>query len=117
MSVRTASEALEASLRTVDGLRVYRDPGALIEPPAALVGPPAVTFDAYAPEPTTATFIVHLVVAANDRALERLWDLIPPVTAALATVTDAVVTRADPGVFNAGGTDLPAYAIEVETSL
>src|SRR5690606_12629300 len=35
-----AAQLLETALRTVDGLRVYRDRGAAVDPPAAIVGLP-----------------------------------------------------------------------------
>lgn len=116
-AVAEVSGALAAALRTVDGLRVYTDPGAVIDPPGALVGPPQLTWGGYVAAPTEARFVVVLMVAADERALERLWDLVPLVAAAVDTVPDAVVRQANPGVWLTGGIELPCYEIQIEASL
>lgn len=118
MSIDDAVEQLRAALRTVPKLKVRSNVGEVLDPPAAVVGPPRLTPDAYGPELTTATFIVGLVVPDDERALPRLYDLIPLVTTALHNESSAVVVSADPGTWPAGGgLELPAYLIEVEMSL
>lgn len=116
-AIAKASQALAAALRTVPELRVYTDPGASIDPPAALVGPPQLTWEAYDVAPTGARFVVVLMAAADERALECLWDFVPLVAAAIEAVPDTVVRQANPGVWLTGGTELPCYEIQVEASL
>lgn len=115
--VSDAAEALEAALRTVPGLRVYTDVGAAIDPPGAVVGPPSLTWGSVCAEPSSATFLVAVVVAMDDRAMPRLWELVPQVATALETVSDAVVRRATPDVWTSGTANLPSYAVFVEMSL
>jgi hypothetical protein len=115
--VGAAAEALAEALRTVEGLRVHTDPGALLDPPAAVVGPPALAWEGYDAAPTSARFVVVVVVAMDERALPRLWDLVPLVAAAVDTVPDAVLRTADPGVWSANGADLPSYELLIEVAL
>lgn len=108
-----ASAALTAALRTVAGVRVYTDPAAVVDPPAAVLGPPSLTWSALCPEPTSARFLIYVVVAADDQAMPRLWGLVPTVAAAVDALPEASVIRATPGAF----TELPSYEIETEVSL
>lgn len=119
MSVQQAAAALEAAVRQVDGVRFYRDPsGAVADPPAALVGPPRLTWDSMCSGPTAATFVVYVLASMDERAVAQLLDLVPLVAEAINEhVRDAVVTEANPGVFDAGGQDLPSYEITVEVNL
>lgn len=121
MTVREAAEALETALEAVPKLQVYRDPGANVDPPAAVLGPPSLAWETYGDGtgvyPTSATFPVYVVTAADDRSLERLWELVPEVAAALESVADAVTPTADPGAYNTGGVQLPCYEILAEVSL
>lgn len=107
-----------AALRTVEDLRVYDDMAATVDPPGAILGPPALAYDAFLVEPTSARLIVALVVTADERAVQRLLDLLPSVTTVLGDVENVVVRSADPGTWPAGGgSDLPAYLIEIEAAL
>lgn len=115
--VKDMVDQLIEALKTVDGLRVYQEVGASESPPMAVLGPPSLTWEVYDTEPTSATFQVAVVVAMNERALERLWEFAPLVAAAVDTVPNAAVIRADPGAFESGGAKLPAYNITVECSL
>ncbi|MBK1785133.1 hypothetical protein [Prauserella cavernicola] len=120
--VREAAERLEAALATVGDLRVTRDLGSNVDPPAAIIGPPRLDWDGYLPlgelaQPTSATCVVYVAVANDDRSLERLWEFVPRVAAALSEVQDAVTTSALPGMFPVGNADLPCYEITVEMSL
>lgn len=115
--VLTAAAELRAAADAVDGVRTYKDPAAPVTPPAVIVGPPQLRWEAMSPAPSSATFIVYLMVPMDARALDNLLGLVPLVTAALDALPDAAVTSANPGVFNAGGADLPSYEITVEVSL
>lgn len=115
--VKAAAEALEFALKTAVNLRVHRDLGANVDPPALVLGPPALTWEGVCLEPTEARFLVYVVVRADEYALERLWALVPQVSEALDGVTDAAVRRADPGSYPSAGVDLPAYSIQVDYAL
>lgn len=117
MTVKEAAEALEAALKAVDGLRVYRESDASVDPPAAVLGAPSLSWEAFCSGPTSATFPVYLIVPASGRAVEQLWDLVPLVADAIEQVPDAAVTEASPGAYLAGGQQLPSYDITVEVSL
>jgi len=56
---------------------------------------------------------VFLVVPADDRAVPRLLSNVQSVADAINTVEDASVTSANPTVFLAGNTELPAYVFNV----
>lgn len=109
--------ALTTAVDGVEGLRVYTDPGAILDPPAAIVGPPALTFGGPTSDPVDARFVVVVCVAFDDRAMTRLFELLPEVTAAVESETDAVVTGAMPGTWQTNQTALPCYEITVEMSL
>lgn len=114
-AVADAAASLILALRGVDGVRIYDDPAATIDPPGIVLAPPTLTWDGYRTEPTDATFVVAVVVRPDARAMERLWDLVPLVAAAVDGVPDAAVRRAEPGTWTAN--DLPAYLIEIEVAL
>ena len=118
-AIDDAAAALTAALRAVDGVRHYAEPdaAAAVDPPATVLGWPALTWEALPYAPTSGRWLVYLVVPVNDRAQSRLFELVPIVTAAIDNVTNAVVIRADPGAFDAGGTPLPCYEIQVDVSL
>jgi hypothetical protein len=116
-AIADAAAALAEALKGVPDLRVYTDPGATVDPPAAIVGPPQLSWEGVCEDPTSARFLVWVVVPADDRAVERLWELVPLAAAALQTVTDATVTVALPGRWPGGGSDLPAYEITTEVAL
>jgi hypothetical protein len=117
MTIATAHEALSVALETVQGLRVERDPGAVLDPPAAIVGPPMLTFGGPSSDPVGARWVVIVVVNFDDRAFPALWELIPQVTAAIESLTDAVVVDASPGTWQNGAISLPCYEISAEMSL
>ncbi|WP_181778929.1 hypothetical protein [Pseudonocardia pini] len=117
-AVGEAWAALNAALKAVDGVRVYEDLGTTFDPPALVVMPPELSWDGYLSAPTEATFTVVLAVRADERAMQRLWDLAPAVAVAIDQVQDAVVKRAIPGTTPSGsGSPLPAYLFEVECAL
>ncbi|WP_435582917.1 hypothetical protein [Amycolatopsis thermoflava] len=115
-TVAEAAQQLTTALATVEPLRLYTL-GDNIDPPALLIGAPQLTWDGYGPAATSATFPVFVIVAKNERALERLWEFVGPVAAAVDTVADAVVQTADPGTFPTGTQELPCYSLSVEVSL
>jgi hypothetical protein len=118
-TVAEAAADLIAALKTVDKLRVISDGTAALDPPCALLGPPQLDWTAYnGPGPGQATFVVLIAVPADDRATERLWDLVVTVAAAVESVVDAVVRSAFPISVTVGqSADLPAYQLQVEMSL
>lgn len=99
-------------------LRVYPDPGATVTPPAVVIGLPVLVSDSGCVGPRLARFKVAVIVSADERAAERLWDLVPLVEAAIWTVQDAVTApEQTPGVFTNGGLALPSYELSVEVGL
>lgn len=121
-TVAEAAADLEAALKGVEGVRVYMDPSAVVEPPGLVVSAPALAFEGYGdgitpPTPSNATFPVYVVARADDRFMSTLWDLVPTVMAALESVADVVTPTADPGAYNSGGVQLPCYEILAEMSL
>lgn len=110
-----AVAALETAIRTVEGLRVYTDNGSPIDPPAVLIAPtPDLRWEGRPGNPpTSATFIVAVLVAKDDRAFLRLWDLVPLVVEAIESVTDASVKHAE--AVEVDG--LPSYFVSVEVNL
>jgi hypothetical protein len=111
-----AQAVIEAAAQTVEAVRVF-PLGATLTPPAVVVGPPRLEWATSCPGPTTAFFTVFVVAALDDRALELLYELAPQVGAAIEAESAGVVLRADPGTYNAGTGDLPAYALTVEYPL
>lgn len=113
-------------LTGLDGVRVEADPGASVSPPAtaagdggatAVLGPPALVWESGCPDPTSARWVLYVVVDATDRSLPRLWELVPVVAAALDGDPGIAVLRADPGAYLTGGVELPCYEIQIEVSL
>lgn len=117
MSVLTdARERLADALGAVEGVRYYRDPAGDVSPPATVLGPAELAWDGVC-GPTSATFRVYLMHALDERAAEKLPELVLLVADAVDGLPEAVVTQATAGVFNAGGTNLPSYEITVEVAL
>jgi hypothetical protein len=117
-AVSDAAERLAEGLKTVEGVRLH-ELGGNIDPPALVLGMPRLGFDTYSPGQITAvTFPVFLIVAMDDRAQLRLWELAEPVAEAIESVVDAVVSgTAEPSLYLAGTTELPSYTFTVEMSL
>lgn len=117
-NVIEAADALRAALATVEGVRHYPDVGPGVDPPATVLGVPSLEWGSMCQEPTSASWVVYLVVAADSaRAASTLFQLLPRVVAALDAVEDAVVVRADPGTYPASSGDLPAYQIQIDVAL
>ncbi|HEV7649390.1 MAG TPA: hypothetical protein VGP26_14650 [Actinophytocola sp.] len=112
-----ARAALGDALSGLDGIRYYANLGANIDPPATIVSLPRLAWEAICAGPTSATFLVYLMVPLNDRAVDRLQEMLPAVVEAIESYPDAVVTTATPLVSPFGGPDLPAYEITVEVAL
>ena len=115
-AIADAAVMLETALKGMDGVRAYRDPGANLQCPAAVLGPPALTWETGCVGPTSARFLVYAVVDADERAVEKLWDLVDQVANAI-DATDAVVVHADPAVYTSGTRQLPCYEITTEVGL
>lgn len=114
--IKAAALMLEAALSSV-GYPGYHDPAKTITPPASLVGPPELEFETFQLKPTTARFPVFVMVAADEYAVERLWELPGKVAQAVDELDDAAVTAASPGLFSAPGGELPCYELIVEMGL
>jgi hypothetical protein len=106
------SEALDA----IPDLPTHIDPGANIQPPATVLGPPALRWETGLIGPTSARFLIYVIVPADDRAVERLWELVVTVADAI-DATSAVVLTADPATYVVGTTSLPCYELVVEVPL
>lgn len=119
MSVRESAEELAAALAggLVDVAEVTTRLGTNVNPPTVVVGPPSVEWETGCADPTSARFLLYVVVKDDDTAMEKLWDLVPQVAAVVDEATPGVVIRADPGVYPAGATELPAYVIQVQVPL
>lgn len=117
--IKAAADALDTALGTVEGLRVYTDPSANIDPPGVVIGPPDLYWDYLDTQPSRALFRLYVVSRADDRMLERLWGFLPDVVEAVASYDRAAVQSgpANAGVFSSGGTDLPAYIVSVDVAL
>lgn len=116
-TVAEAAFDLESALKLVPDARVYRDPGANIEPRAIVLGPPVLMWESGMARPTSARFLVYAIVAADQYALERLWEFVEVVADAIDEHTGAVVTQADPAVYVSGTAQLPCYEIQTEVPL
>lgn len=123
MTVRDAADALVDALATIDGLRVYRDLGATVEPPAVLIGAPALGWRSFGgPAPTSARFPLFVVCAADEWALSTLWELVPRVAAAVESHVQAAAVQdgpaaAQPTTVHTSGVELPAYELTIEVDL
>lgn len=121
--VRAAHDALVASLEDCaaglgdnDRFAVIADLGEITSPPAVALSPPSLReFTGFGPR--VATWTVAMVVASGDRVVDDLYRLLPLVVEALDGTADAIVTRADAGVYRPGATELPAYFVSVEVAL
>lgn len=118
-NVLAASDAVAQALATVPdplGKRVHGEPGeALNALPALVISPPALTFSGYG-NAVDVTFLVYLVTSASAGAVAELLRWLPDVVTALGE-SDAVVLRADPGVYLAGAVSLPCYEITIDFPL
>lgn len=116
-AIAEAKQALLAALREVPGVRNFPDVGPGVDPPCTVLGPPALLWEGVCPDPTSARFLVYVVVTSDDQSMDRLYELMPQVAAALDAVRDATVIRADPGVYPTTNGNLPAYEIQVDMAL
>lgn len=115
--VRDAALALQAALSGA-GYQGYHDPAKTVDPPAALVGPPELEWESHGTlEPTLARFPVIVMVASDEYAVERLWEIPGAVALAVNELADAVVLAATPALYTAGGAELPSYELIVEIGL
>lgn len=123
--IQAAHDALTASLEAVSAavaddlqFRVIGDLSELTDPPAVALAPPSLReYSTIDGGPRVAVWTVAMVVPAGEHVVSGLFALLPVVCAALEGAADAVVTRAEPGVYRAGGTELPAYFITAEVAL
>jgi hypothetical protein len=113
----SAGLASEADAGAPSQFRVYRELGDLADPPAVYLSPPELTWSLLGSDPTEAVFSAALVVQADDRAVARLYALVPIVVQALDSVIDANVKTATPGTWEAGNATLPCYFMRIEVAL
>lgn len=118
-AIADAERALWDALSQVAGVHVQPDFGPAVDPPAVVLGPPALVWESGCLGPSSAQWRVYVVVTADEKSAQRLYELVPAVADALDGVRQAAVTRADPGRWpNSTGTgDLPTYEITVEVAL
>jgi hypothetical protein len=124
-SVRAAHDALFASLEAAaaplpDELRyvVVGDLAELTDPPAVALVPPQLRWDGPIElGPREATWTVVLAVQGGRDPVTDLFALLPVVVNAIEGTADAIVRRAEPGVYRAGATELPAYFVFAELAL
>ena len=115
MSVRDVRDRLAATL-SLSGVRVITDIGRSPDTPCLMLPLPTLTYDVYASGPTTASFRVGLVVPADDRTGELLFELLPAVEQAVYDSEDAAMTGpAEPGSW--GTPPLPCYLLTIEVSV
>lgn len=111
-------------LDTVEEVRVYREAGTEIDPPAVAIGLPRVEWNlGNSAEPTDATFVIGLIGTASriPNLNDEMMGLIPVVMDALLSdprLASQIEPRgASPGTWPNGGVDLPAYLIEIGVAL
>jgi hypothetical protein len=117
-AVADAAVMLETALKapTPNTFATYRDMGAPLQPPAVILGPPSLLWEAGCNGPTSARFLLYVVVDASERAAEILWDLVVEV-ADIIDGTEAVVVQANPASYVTANGDLPCYEMTVECAL
>lgn len=115
MSAAAAFRELQAVLVTVPGVRVTADMAEKVSPPFLVVTPPKLTYDAYRPSPTEASFQVPLVVDADERSAERLLDLLPAVEQVVYDSESAALTDAVAGSW--GNPPLPCLLLTIEVAV
>jgi hypothetical protein len=125
-SIQAAHDALIASLEAAsaplpDELRyvVVGDLAELTDPPAVALSPPSLRWDGPIElGPREATWTIALVVPGGSRdPAADLFALLPVVADAIEGTADTTVRRAEPGVYRAGATELPAYFVFAELAL
>lgn len=105
-----------AETLATSGIRVSTDVGRSADAPCLIVTLPTLTYDVYASSPTTASFRIPLVVAADDRTGEQLLTLLPDVERAIYDSEDAAMTGpAEPGSW--GSPPLPCYLLTIEVAI
>lgn len=120
MNLREATDALIVACQAIDGVMVLRgDQVGTMRTPAVVVSLPVVRWEAFCVGPTSAQFRVAVVVALDEYAMGRLWDLLPVVHEAIEDGTRATVTEAVPIPFDSplGAAGLASYELITEFPL
>lgn len=116
--VERAERDIRRALSEVEDARLHPDVGPGVDPPALVLGVPSLQWEGLCQEPTSARWLVYVVVSADyARASGALIGLVLAVAAVLDEVPDVSVLRADPGTYPASSGDLPAYQIEIQMAL
>lgn len=88
------------------------------QPPSFAIAPPTLRWESTCPgDPTSATFAVCVVERQDERAFERLRQVIPTVALAIDNVREASVINAAPTTYPGSAVELPCYVFTVEVSL
>jgi hypothetical protein len=113
-----ALEAAAAPLADDQRFVVVADLGEATDPPAVVLAPPQLRWQGPIEfGPREATWTAAIVVPAGGDVVGDLFRLLPIVADAIEGTADAVVDRAEPGVYRAGATELPAYFVFAEVAL
>lgn len=122
MTASASATAILAALSAVDGVKsaVTIDKAEKLSVfPACVLGLPVLDLTDTpfnSPFPYVAQFQIGVVVQASGYALDELESVVYPVMQALFNISGAIVTRCIPGVFNAGGAQLPSYNLTCEVT-
>lgn len=90
-----------------------------LRPPSIVLGPPSMTPRTSASGgggPVRYRMTVYVIVAETARAYRQLVDLVQLVVTALDEAAGIQIVEWTPTTFPAGGTELPAYAIDIEVT-
>lgn len=112
-------QALRAELHAGQRLRVADGPADRLDRDCVVVGPPAFLFEGQCEpdQPSGMTVTLYLTTQFDERAIERLLELLPPLLSALANVYDSTVTDVQPGTYPTSGAELPCYRLTAEMNL
>lgn len=123
-ALQKAAALIGDVLDGIPEVRVYREAGTPIDPPAVAIGLPRVEYRlGNSAEPSDATFVIGLIGTAS-----RIPNLNDEMMGLLPVIMDALLTdvrlagRIEPGTISPGtwpngGVDLPAYLIEIGVAL
>lgn len=115
-TIQQAYDILTEALRDIEGVR-FTKLGDTVKTPGVVLGLPGLTGEGYVPEPTSATFPVFLVVSLGDQTIATLNRLVYPVWQAIEENTDGTISRATPGSYVDGTTELPCYIFDIDYPL
>jgi hypothetical protein len=115
--VAAAAAQIQEALDALEEIRTHSDPAAVLDPPAVVLGPPTLTWLTGCVEPNEAVFPVIVVVRADSRAMDNLWDIVPKVVDALDSLPNVQVNNAMPRTWGVGDKEFPAYEVPASVAL